>query len=58
MSWEYRQPVDSPNLGVITRDYLEGADGYSGVGLSVRLRKHLNFFGEVDGGGTRFLSTT
>jgi hypothetical protein len=58
MSWEYRQPVDSPNLGVITRDYLEGADGYAGVGLSVRLRKHLNFFGEVDGGGTGFLSTT
>lgn len=58
MSWEYRSPVDTPNFGVITRDYLEGADGYVGVGLSLRLRKHLNCFGEVDVGGVGFLSTT
>jgi hypothetical protein len=58
MSWEYRHSVDSKNFGHITRDYLEGADGYAGVGLSLRLQKHLNCFGEVDAGGTGFLSTT
>lgn len=58
MSWEYRSPVDSKNFGQITRDYLEGADGYAGVGLSLRLREHLHCFGEVDAGGTGFLSTT
>ncbi|MGA2787227.1 MAG: hypothetical protein ABSF60_06840 [Verrucomicrobiota bacterium] len=58
MSWEYREPVDSPNYGFITRDYLEGADGYAGVGLKVRLRKNLSLFGEVDAGGVGFLSTT
>ncbi|MGA2278925.1 MAG: hypothetical protein ABSG80_01330 [Verrucomicrobiota bacterium] len=58
MSWEYRHPVDSPNFGNITRDYLEGADGYAGLGLSLRLRKHLNCYSEFDVGGTGFLSTT
>jgi outer membrane protein W len=58
MSWEYRSPVDSPRFGFITRDYLEGADGYVGVGLSLRLRKHLNLFGEIDAGGIGFLPTT
>ena len=59
MSWEYRESVDSPHLGDITRDYLEGADGYAGVGLNLRLRKHLNlFWEEVDAGGVGFLSTT
>ena len=58
MSWEYRSPVDSKNYGYITRDYLEGADGYAGVGLSARLRKNLDFFGEIDAGGVGFLSTT
>ena len=58
MTWEYRHEVDSKNFGFITRDYLEGADGYAGVGLSLRLRKHLNCFGEVDVGGVGFLSTT
>jgi outer membrane protein W len=58
MSWEYRSPVDSPEFGFITRDYLEGADGYVGVGLSLRLRKHLNLFGEIDAGGIGFLSST
>jgi len=58
MSWEYRRPVDSKNFGHITRDYLEGADGYAGLGLSLRLRKHLNCFAEVDAGGVGFLSTT
>jgi len=58
LSWEYRNPVDSKNFGHITRDYLEGADGYAGLGLSLRLRKHLNLFGEIDTGGVGFLSTT
>jgi outer membrane protein W len=58
MSWEYRSPVDSPYLGLITRDYLEGADGYVGVGLKLRLRKHFNCFGEVEVGGIGFLPTT
>jgi len=58
MSWEYRNPVDSPNYGVITRDYLEGADGYAGLGLRLHLRKHLECFGEMDAGGVGFLSTT
>jgi hypothetical protein len=58
MSWEYRNPVDSPNFGVITRDYLEGIDGYAGLGLSLHLRKHLDCFGEIDAGGVGFLSTT
>ncbi len=58
MSWEYRSPVDSKNYGYITRDYLEGADGYAGLGLKVRLRKQLDCFGEIDVGGVGFLSTT
>ena len=58
MSWEYRNTVDSNNFGRITRDYLEGADGYAGVGLSLRLRKRLDFFGEMDVGGTGFLPCT
>ena len=58
MSWEYRSPVDTKNYGLITRDYLEGADGYAGLGLSLRLRKHLNLFGEIDAGGVGFLPNT
>ena len=58
MTWEYRQSVDSPHFGDITRDFLEGADGYAGVGLSVRLQKRLNCFGEVDAGGVGYLSKT
>ncbi len=58
MSWEYRTPVDSKNYGFITRDYLEGADGYAGMGLKARLRKNLDIFGEIDLGGVGFLPTT
>ncbi|MGO9585202.1 MAG: hypothetical protein ACLP2Y_03195 [Limisphaerales bacterium] len=58
MTWEYRNQVDSPNFGVITRDYLEGIDGYAGLGLSLHLLKHLDCFGEIDAGGVGFLSTT
>jgi hypothetical protein len=58
VSWEYRHTVDSPNFGHITRDFLEGADGYAGLGLSLRLRQHLHGFAEVSAGGTGFLSTT
>ena len=58
MSWEYRSPVDSSRFGLITRDYLEGIDGYAGVGLKLRLRKHLDCFGEFDVGGTGFLPST
>ncbi len=58
MSWEYRSPVDSKDFGFITRDYLEGIDGYAGAGLRLRLRRHLNLFGEIDVGGIGYLSTT
>ena len=58
MTWEYRSPVDSSRLGYITRDYLEGLDGYAGVGLRLPWRKHLDCFGEMDIGGTGFLPTT
>ncbi|HTY88124.1 MAG TPA: hypothetical protein VMB80_11710 [Candidatus Acidoferrum sp.] len=58
MTWEYRQSVDSPHFGNIDRDFLEGADGYAGLGLSVRLRKRLNCYGEVDVGAVGYLSTT
>jgi hypothetical protein len=58
LSWEYRNSVDTPNFGHTTRDFLEGADGYAGVGLKLRLWKQLDCFGEVDAGGVGFLSTT
>ena len=58
MSWKYRSPVDSKNYGVITRDWLEGGDGYAGLGLKACLRKKLNVFGEIDVGGVGFLPTT
>ena len=58
LSWEYRNPVDSPNFGRVTRDLLEGADGYAGAGLSLQLRPHLQAFAEVAVGGVGFLSTT
>jgi hypothetical protein len=58
MTWEYRSQVDSSRFGLITRDYLEGADGYAGLGLKARLPKHWDFFGEIDVGGVGFLSTT
>lgn len=58
MSWQYRSPVDTKDFGFITRDYLEGADGYAGLGLSLRLRKYLNLFGEIDAGGVGFLANT
>jgi hypothetical protein len=58
MSWEYRTPVDTKDYGLITRDYLEGIDGFAGVGLRLRGWKHLDFFSEVDVGGTGFMPTT
>ena len=58
MTWEYRTPVNSKNYGLITRDYLRGADGFAGLGLRARLRKNLNFFAEMDIGGVGFLPTT
>jgi len=57
MTWEYRTPVNSKNYGLITRDYLRGADGFAGIGLKARLRKNLDFFAEIDAGGVGFLPT-
>ena len=57
-TWEYRQPVKSKDLGFITRDYLEGIDGYIGLGFDWRLGRHLDAFSEVNLGGTAFASQT
>jgi len=58
LSWEYRTEVDSKNFGNITRDYLEGIDGFAGLGVRRHLYKNLDSFGEIDVGGVGFLSTT
>lgn len=58
MTWSYRNEVNSKNFGGIRRDFLEGLDGYAGVGLKVRLQKRLDAFAEFDVGGTAFLPDT
>jgi len=58
MTWEYRNPVHTTDFGNITRDYLDGIDGYGGLGLKLRLWKRLDGFAEFDVGGTGFNPNT
>lgn len=56
MSWNYQTPVNF--YGTQSSDSVEGVDASAGVGLSLRLHRHMNLFGEFSGGGVGVLPQT
>jgi hypothetical protein len=57
-AWDYRTPVTSDDGTLIDGDSAEGIDASAGVGLSVRLHRHMNLFGEFSSGGVAMLPFT
>jgi hypothetical protein len=58
MAWGYRTPVTLDDGSTIDTDSAKGIDASASVGLCVRLHRHVNLFGEFNGGGVAVMSLT
>lgn len=58
MAWDYRTPAIDNEGNSLDGDSVEGIDASASVGLSIRLHRHMNLFGEFNGGGVAVMPET
>lgn len=58
MIWDYRETMTASDGGDVNTDTLDGFSAYAGVGLTVRMSRHLSLFGEFGSGGVALSNTT